>query len=121
MNHQDLVTHSTDVNNGDLAPVSSPLHVSAAVSDPLATPVIFSSPPRTPPALPSPGFPGTSAADPIESDPLTRDAGGVIPGPAASKVGADKKPESQSNKILHRHLNGERLFASIGQSVSNIL
>ena len=68
VNRQDLGVHSTDVNNGDLTPVSSPLHVLAAVSNPFAGPVIFSSPLHTPPAPPSPGFPCTPVANPIESD-----------------------------------------------------
>ncbi len=53
VNHQDLGAHSTDVNNGDLTPVSSPLHVLATVFNPFAGPVIFSSPLHTPPAPPS--------------------------------------------------------------------
>ncbi len=122
VNCQDLGVHSTDVNNGDLTPVSNPLHVLATVSNPFAGPVIFSSPLHTPPTPPSPGFPHTPVADPIESDLLAQDTGGVIPDPnPAPKAGANKKPESKSNKILHRYLKGERLFAFISQSISNIL
>jgi hypothetical protein len=121
-----------DLDNDDLTPISSSLHVPATVSPVLHTPAVFSNPrsPHTPtvfpsprssytPAVPpSPRLPHTSAADPIDSDPLAQVSDGLDPNPAP-KAGVNK-PETKS-KIIHRALNGERLFAFTRQSILNIL
>ena len=71
--------------------------------------------------FPSPGSLHSPAADPIESDPLAQEPDEVIPDPnPAPKAGANKRPNSKS-KILHRDLNGKRLFTFPRQSASSIL
>ena len=128
MGRQGSRTHFIDIDDGDLATVfTSPVHTPAAFSSLPRTPAAFSSPPHapaaspnpphTPTALPSPGLPCTPAADLVESDPLAQEPHGIIPDPnPAPKAGA-----RSNSKILHRALNGERLFAITHQSISNIL
>ena len=94
-----------------LQPLSPTLHILQLLSLTLHILLTaFSCPPHSTAVFLSPGSPHTLAASPIESDLLAQESDGVIPDPnPSSKADANKEPGVKT-KILHPHLNGERLF-----------
>ena len=94
------------------APATSPtLHVLQLLSLTLHVLLTaFSCPPHSTAMFLSPGSPHTPAAGPIESNLLAQESDGIISDSNPSLKAGAKKELGVKTKILHPHLNGERLF-----------